>query len=80
MIFTEQTIKESHAVLMKLSLATLLAVVTSVQTLSFQAGMENKFQKKVCEMLALLLILYNDDHKIHLINHKQIIIERNILN
>ena len=62
---------------MKLSLATLLAVVTSVQTLSFQAGMENKFQKKVCEMLAILLILYNDNHKIYLINHKQIIIERN---
>lgn len=56
---------------MKLSLATLSAAVTSAQTLSFWAGVENKFWKSLQGFSNI--ILYSDNHKIDLINHKQII-------
>ena len=42
---------------MKLSLATLPAAVTSAQTLSFWAEVENKFWKKVYEVLAILFYI-----------------------
>lgn len=57
---------------MKLSWATLPAAVTSAQTLSFWAEVENKFWKKSIRGFSNI-ILYNDNHKIDLINPKQII-------
>lgn len=57
---------------MKPSSATPPAAVTSAQTLSFWAGVENKLRKKSLQGVSNI-VLYNDNHKIDLINHKQII-------
>lgn len=52
---------------MKRSLATPPAAVTSAQTFSFRAGVENKPRKKSLRGVSNI-ILYNDNHKIDLIN------------